>query len=211
MATIILIFESRNKNDSIHLQFPPKFITQFDFSSIFLNIVLMLKPDQEIKQKIKAIVDNRSIVLPLDEAYYLTYLLGNNFVEDAAKYLLEGIEKFDNVVRKESSELKEIIEYAEEKARIEAEIQSQPELTEDEVALIAMEFVESHGVHGELDMDSIAHRPNHYNQKNDSLWTINIKLLPPSSLKNRVVEIVISKRTRAVTTMANFWAPKPIL
>lgn len=170
----------------------------------------MLKPDQEIKQKIKAIVDNRSIVLPLDEAYYLTYLLGNNFVEDAAKYLLEGIEKFDNVVRKETTELKEIIEYAEEKARIEAEIQCQPELTEDEVRLIAMEFVENYKIHGELDLDSVAHRPNHYNRTDDSLWTVNLKLLPPSSLKNRVVEIVISKRTRAVTRMADFWVPHQI-
>lgn len=170
----------------------------------------MLKPDQEIKQKIKAIVDNQSIVLPLDEAYYLTYLLGNNFVEDAAKYLLEGIEKFDNVVRKETSELKEIIEYAEENARIEAAIQNQPELTKDEVALIAMEFVESHGVHCELDLDSIAHRPNHFDLKNESIWTVNIKLLPPSSLKNRVVEIAVAKRTRAVTRMGNSWMPQQI-
>lgn len=170
----------------------------------------MLNPDQNIKQKIKEIMDNRSIVLPLDEAYQLTYLLGNNFIEDAAKYLLSCVEKFENVVRKETTELQEIIEYAEENARIEAAIQNQPELTQDEVTLIAMEFVENYQIHGELDFDSVANRPNHYNRKDDSLWTVNLKLLPPSSMKNRVVEIVISKRTRAVTRMADFWSPKRI-
>lgn len=169
----------------------------------------MSKPNQDIKHKIKSLVENQSIVLPSDEDYYLNYLLGNNFVDNAAHYLIESIGKYENVVRKESRELTEIIAYVDELIRIEKAIQNQPQLTEDEVIFIVLEFLQSHQIHGEPDVDSIALRKNYFNRKDDT-WTVNVTLSPPSSMENRMVEVAVSKRTRAVTLMVSPRDPKEI-
>jgi len=161
---------------------------------------ITMRSTNEMKELLVQGVEGLVPWLSEDDLFYLKYTIGNNFVDDGVRFLLELIEQSDLGNKLQDRALGELKKHG-ERLKAEEERLLSIRLTDDQVLACVQVFLGKYEISADVDGDSIIYTKDYQDTKNYPVWTVKARLLPPASTQSRKVCLVVGARSQGVILM----------